>query len=78
MLCKRFHFLNSFFNCAQVRVPTHIVSTICDDRGEEPTYAGQFKHQLCTCHKDLACIAMSKAAGLIAAQVVHMLLGAEG
>ncbi len=24
----------------QVRVPTHIVSTICDDRGEEPTYAG--------------------------------------
>lgn len=26
--------------CAQVRVPTHIVSTICDDRGEEPTYAG--------------------------------------
>lgn len=24
----------------QVRVPTHIVSTICDDRGEEPTYNG--------------------------------------
>lgn len=24
----------------KVRVPTHIVSTICDDRGEEPTYAG--------------------------------------
>lgn len=24
----------------RVRVPTHIVSTICDDRGEEPTYAG--------------------------------------
>lgn len=24
----------------QVRVPTHIVSSICDDRGEEPTYAG--------------------------------------
>lgn len=23
-----------------MRVPTHIVSTICDDRGEEPTYAG--------------------------------------
>jgi hypothetical protein len=21
-------------------VPTHIVSSICDDRGEEPTYAG--------------------------------------
>ena len=25
---------------AQVRVPTHIVSSICDDRGEEPTYNG--------------------------------------
>lgn len=24
----------------KVRVPTHIVSTICDDRGEEPTYHG--------------------------------------
>ncbi len=24
----------------QVRVPTHVVSTICDDRGDEPTYAG--------------------------------------
>lgn len=24
----------------QVRVPTHIVSSICDDRGEEPTYCG--------------------------------------
>ncbi len=24
----------------QVRAPTHIVSTICDDRGEEPTYHG--------------------------------------
>lgn len=23
-----------------MRVPTHIVSTICDDRGEEPTYHG--------------------------------------
>lgn len=23
-----------------MRVPTHIVSSICDDRGEEPTYAG--------------------------------------
>ena len=23
-----------------MRVPTHVVSTICDDRGEEPTYAG--------------------------------------
>jgi hypothetical protein len=25
---------------AQVRVPTNVVSSICDDRGEEPTYAG--------------------------------------
>lgn len=25
---------------SQVRAPTHIVSTICDDRGEEPTYNG--------------------------------------
>ncbi|EFJ06573.1 hypothetical protein SELMODRAFT_162315 [Selaginella moellendorffii] len=24
----------------KVRAPTHIVSTICDDRGDEPTYAG--------------------------------------
>ncbi|GFR40214.1 hypothetical protein Agub_g780 [Astrephomene gubernaculifera] len=24
----------------KVRVPTHVVSSICDDRGEEPTYAG--------------------------------------
>jgi ATP citrate (pro-S)-lyase len=24
----------------KVRAPTHIVSTICDDRGEEPTYCG--------------------------------------
>ncbi|EFN55394.1 hypothetical protein CHLNCDRAFT_31334 [Chlorella variabilis] len=24
----------------KVRAPTHIVSSICDDRGEEPTYAG--------------------------------------
>ena len=24
----------------QVRAPTHIVSSICDDRGEEPTYCG--------------------------------------
>ena len=26
--------------CVQVRVPTNIVSSICDDRGEEPTYNG--------------------------------------
>ena len=26
--------------CLQVRVPTNIVSSICDDRGEEPTYNG--------------------------------------
>jgi hypothetical protein len=25
----------------QVRKPTNVVSTICDDRGEEPTYAGE-------------------------------------
>ena len=24
----------------QVRVPTNVVSSICDDRGEEPTYHG--------------------------------------
>ena len=24
--------------CLQVRVPTTIVSSICDDRGDEPTY----------------------------------------
>jgi ATP citrate (pro-S)-lyase len=24
----------------QVRVPTNVVSSICDDRGEEPTYNG--------------------------------------
>jgi ATP citrate (pro-S)-lyase len=24
----------------KIRAPTHIISTICDDRGEEPTYAG--------------------------------------
>jgi ATP citrate (pro-S)-lyase len=28
------------FPSLQVRVPTHIVSSICDDRGEEPTYNG--------------------------------------
>ena len=33
----------SFLRCwilMQVRVPTNIVSSICDDRGEEPTYNG--------------------------------------
>ena len=30
----------SAFRCLQVRVPTNVVSTICDDRGEEPTYNG--------------------------------------
>ena len=37
------HFVcNSAFThtVPQVRVPTHVVSSICDDRGEEPTYAG--------------------------------------
>jgi len=32
--------LNSAIKSGKVRAPTHIVSTICDDRGEEPTYAG--------------------------------------
>ena len=32
--------LTCFYLLLQVRAPTHIVSTICDDRGEEPTYAG--------------------------------------
>jgi len=35
--------VNSESHCwlsLQVRAPTHIVSSICDDRGEEPTYAG--------------------------------------
>ncbi|CAM6014640.1 unnamed protein product [Sphagnum balticum] len=32
--------LNSAVNSGKVRAPTHIVSTICDDRGEEPSYAG--------------------------------------
>lgn len=30
----------------KVRAPTHIVSTICDDRGDEPTYAGITMRQL--------------------------------
>ncbi|CAM6089071.1 unnamed protein product [Calypogeia fissa] len=32
--------LNVAIKNGRVRAPTHIVSTICDDRGEEPTYAG--------------------------------------
>lgn len=32
--------LNVAIKNGKVRAPTHIVSTICDDRGEEPTYAG--------------------------------------
>lgn len=32
----------------KVRVPTHIVSTICDDRGEEPTYYGVTMSELIT------------------------------
>jgi hypothetical protein len=31
-----------------VRVPTNVVSTICDDRGEEPTYAGVPMSELIT------------------------------
>jgi ATP citrate (pro-S)-lyase len=30
----------------QVRKPTNVVSTICDDRGEEPTYYGVTMSQL--------------------------------
>lgn len=37
-----------FVYIPQVRVPTHIVSTICDDRGEEPTYAGVTMSELIT------------------------------
>lgn len=29
-------------------MPTHIVSTICDDRGEEPTYYGVTMSELIT------------------------------
>lgn len=32
--------LNTAIKSGKVRAPTHIISTICDDRGEEPTYAG--------------------------------------
>lgn len=32
--------LNSAIKSGKVRAPTHIISTISDDRGEEPTYAG--------------------------------------
>lgn len=32
--------LSAAIKAGKVRAPTHIVSTICDDRGEEPTYAG--------------------------------------
>jgi hypothetical protein len=31
-----------------VRAPTHVVSTICDDRGEEPTYYGVTMSELIT------------------------------
>lgn len=33
---------------SQVRAPTHVVSTICDDRGEEPTYYGVTMSELIT------------------------------
>lgn len=36
----------------RVRVPTHIVSTICDDRGEEP---GQVTKPLCCCVLPAVC-----------------------
>jgi len=31
-----------------VRAPTNVVSTICDDRGEEPTYYGVTMSELIT------------------------------
>ena len=38
-----------------VRVPTHIVSTICDDRGEEPTYNGVSMSELIEGDGSLTC-----------------------
>jgi ATP citrate (pro-S)-lyase len=38
--------LHSATWCVQVRKPTNVVSTICDDRGEEPTYYGVTMSQL--------------------------------
>ena len=38
-LCARSIFLIDG-SVMQVRVPTNVVSSICDDRGEEPTYNG--------------------------------------
>jgi hypothetical protein len=35
----RWHLVSCLY-VLQVRKPTNVVSTICDDRGEEPTYAG--------------------------------------
>uniref|UniRef100_A0A0D6R5U4 ATP citrate synthase n=1 Tax=Araucaria cunninghamii TaxID=56994 RepID=A0A0D6R5U4_ARACU len=32
--------LKTAIKSGKVRAPTHIISTICDDRGEEPTYSG--------------------------------------
>lgn len=32
--------LKTAVKSGKVRAPTHIISTICDDRGEEPTYSG--------------------------------------
>ncbi|GLJ22586.1 hypothetical protein SUGI_0425130 [Cryptomeria japonica] len=32
--------LKTAIKSGKVRAPTHVISTICDDRGEEPTYSG--------------------------------------
>ncbi|GBF97148.1 ATP-citrate lyase B [Raphidocelis subcapitata] len=40
--------LEAATKAGKVRAPTHVVSTICDDRGEEPTYYGVTMSELIT------------------------------
>lgn len=40
--------LEAATKAGKVRAPTHVVSTICDDRGEEPTYCGVTMSELIT------------------------------
>lgn len=40
--------LEAAARAGKVRAPTHVVSTICDDRGEEPTYCGVSMSELIT------------------------------
>ncbi|KIZ05638.1 ATP citrate (pro-S)-lyase [Monoraphidium neglectum] len=40
--------LDAATKAGKVRAPTHVVSTICDDRGEEPTYYGVTMSELIT------------------------------